>query len=71
MKGTTGVLEVGASTRFVVREAPLRRAIGVWYLISRSWSVYEGLSAEYVRYSEHEVQKGFEIIEFWLVIELP
>lgn len=22
MKGTTGVLEVGASTRFVVREAP-------------------------------------------------
>ena len=33
--------------------------------------MYEGLSAEYVRYSEHEVQKGFEIIEFWLVIELP
>ena len=31
----------------------------------------EGLSAEHVRYSEHEVQKGFEIIEFWLVIELP
>ena len=33
--------------------------------------MYEGLSAEHVRYSEREVQKGFEIIQFWLVIELP
>lgn len=29
MKGTKGVLEVGANTRFAVRGAPLRRVIGV------------------------------------------
>ena len=33
--------------------------------------MYQGLSAEHVRYSERELQKGFEIIEFWLVTELP